>query len=282
VEHGSIVSAQIICERVIIRRLEAKVLAGRKTPILQMAHDESMSGGDRFPLTRWSVIEGARSSDEVERSRAIETICRAYWKAVYKYVRLRWNRATEDAQDLTQGFFAEMLGRELLSRFDPGKSRLRTYLRLCVDSFVMNEDKAERRQKRGGDMQHLALDFNGAEAELGTIDAGAIASAESLDEFFEKEWIRSLFTLAVEELREQAVERGKERAFRFFEAYDLEGDISYQKLAKESGVPVSDVTNGLAWARREFRRIALERLREVCGSEAEFRREARATFGREG
>jgi hypothetical protein len=150
---------------------------------------------------------------------------------------------------------------------------------MCVDSFVLNEDKAERRQKRGGEVQHLALDFAGAEEELGTIDGTEIASAESLDEFFEKEWIRSLFTLAVEELRDLAVERGKERAFRFFEAYDLEGDASYQKLSEENGIAVSDVTNGLAWARREFRRIALERLREVCGSEEEFRREARATFG---
>jgi len=245
-----------------------------------MTHDESM--GDRFPSTRWSVIEGIRSSDEAERTRATETICRAYWKAVYKYVRLRWNRTAEDAQDLTQGFFAEMLERELLHRFDASKSRLRTYLRLCVDSFVMNEDKAERRLKRGGEVQHLALDFEGAEEELGTIDASAIASAESPDEFFDKEWIRSLFTRAVEELRDHAVERDKERSFRFFEAYELEGDISYQKLAEDNGVSVSDVTNGLAWARREFRRIALERLREVCGSEGEFRREARATFGRGG
>lgn len=241
-------------------------------------------GGDRFPLTRWSVIEAMRSSDGAERTRAMETICRMYWSAVYKYVRLRWNRTTEDAQDLTQGFFAEMLKRDLLNRFDASKSRLRTYLRLCVDSFVMNEDKAERRQKRGGDALHLALDFAGAEEELGTIDGATIASAESLDEFFEKEWIRSLFTLAVEGLREYAARRGKARAFRFFEAYDLEGDISYQKLADDSGMSVSDVTNGLAWARREFRRIALERLRELCGSEEEFQREARAMFapGRNG
>src|SRR6266849_3653348 len=113
-----------------------------------MTHDESM--GDRFPSTRWSVIEGIRSSDEAERTRATETICRAYWKAVYKYVRLRWNRTAEDAQDLTQGFFAEMLERELLAKYDPAKSRLRTYLRLCVDSFVMNQEKAAHRQKRGG------------------------------------------------------------------------------------------------------------------------------------
>jgi RNA polymerase sigma factor (sigma-70 family) len=250
-----------------------------------MMADEFTGGHGPFPATRWSVIEGARSENGAERKRALETLCQAYWKPVYKYVRLRWNRAPEDAQDLTQGFFAEMLERELLNRFDAGKSRLRTYLRLCVDSFVMNEDKAARRQKRGGEVQHLALDFAGAEQELGsgTIDAAAIASPESLEEFFEKEWIRSLFALAVEDLRVLCRERERYRAFQLFEAYDLEGDdnMSYEQLAQQNGIAVTDVTNSLAWARREFRRIALERLREICGSDAEFQRETRTTFGRD-
>jgi RNA polymerase sigma factor (sigma-70 family) len=248
-----------------------------------MAQDEFFAGSERFPATRWSVIEAARSPDGEERKLALNKLCAAYWKPVYKYVRLRWNRDGLDAQDLTQGFFAEMLERELLNRFDAGKSRLRTYLRLCVDSFVMNEDKAARRQKRGGDVQHLALDFAEAEEELDgdTIDAAAIASPESLEEFFAKEWVRSLFTLAVEDLRALCSERGRDRDFRLFEAYDLDGDdnASYSELAQRYGVGVTDVTNALSWARREFRRIALERLREICASDEEFQREAGATFG---
>ena len=248
-----------------------------------MIRDDYMGGNERFPATRWSVIQGARSEDGAERKRALETLCEAYWRPVYKYVRLRWNRAAEDAQDLTQGFFAEMLERELLNRFDAGKSRLRTYLRVCVDSFVMNADKAAHRQKRGGEVRHLALDFAGAEEELGngTIDAAAIASPESLEEFFEKEWVRSLFALAVEDLRALCAERGRDRAFHLFEAYDLQGDdnISYEQLARQYGIAVTDVTNALAWARREFRKIALGRLREVCGSDDEFQREAKAAFG---
>jgi RNA polymerase sigma factor (sigma-70 family) len=248
-----------------------------------MTHDEFIPGGDRFPATRCSVIEAARSPDEGERKRALDKLCEAYWKPVYKYVRLRWSRDGPDAQDLTQGFFAEMLERELLNRFDAGKSRLRTYLRLCVDSFVMNEDKAARRQKRGGDVQHLALDFAGAEEEIGgaTIDAATIASPESLEEFFEKEWVRSLFTLAVEDLRVLCAERGHEQDYRLFETYDLDGDdnSSYSQLAQQYGIPVTDVTNALSWARREFRRIALERLREICASNEEFQWEAKATFG---
>jgi RNA polymerase sigma factor (sigma-70 family) len=239
--------------------------------------------GDQFPVTRWSVVDAVRSSDPAEQARALDTLFAAYWKPVYKYVRLRWNRSTEDAQDLTQGFFAEMLERELLAKYNPAKSKLRTYLRLCVDSFVMNQQKAARRQKRGGNATHVALDFQAAEGELvgAAIDPASIPSPESLEEFFEKEWVRSLFALAVEDLRKLCKERERERAFQLFEDYDLSGDseISYDKLAAQYATPVTDVTNALSWARREFRRIALGRLREICGSEEEFHREARAVFG---
>jgi len=236
-----------------------------------------------FPATRWSVIDAVKSGNPAEQARALDTLFAAYWKPVYKYVCLRWNRQTEDAQDLTQGFFAEMLERDLLARYDPAKSRLRTYLRLCVDSFVMNQEKAARRQKRGGNATHVALDFQAAEGELAgaTIDPASIPSPESLEEFFEKEWIRSLFALAVEDLRKFCSERERERTFRLFEEYDLSGDaeISYEMLAAQYAIPVTDVTNALSWARREFRRIALQRLREICGSDEEFHREARSVFG---
>ncbi len=217
----------------------------------------------------------------------MDTLCSAYWKPVYKYVRLRWNRPIEDAQDLTQGFFAQVIERGLLDKFDPAKSRLRTYLRVCVDSFVMNLEKAAKRLKRGGKVAHAWRSIlPAAEQESGgaTMDPAAIPSPESLEDFFEKEWVRGLFELAVEDLREALCSErinGKE-TFRLFDEYDLaagEEHISYDKLAAEYGIPVTDVTNALSWARREFRRVALDRLREICGNEEEFQREARSVFG---
>jgi RNA polymerase sigma factor (sigma-70 family) len=248
-----------------------------------MSPDTHTAGGGRFPATRWSVVEAARSREPAQRERALETLFAAYWRPVYKYVRLRWNRPPADSQDLTQAFFMELLERDLFSKFDPAKSRLRTYLRICVDSFAANVEKAAHRQKRGGNAFHVALDFEAAEDEMnaGTMDPAAIPSPESLEEFFEKEWIRSLFTLAIEDLRKLCEARGKLTPFALFEKYDLDGEenISYAALAQTYAMPVTDVTNALAWARREFRRIALERLREICGSEEEFQREARAVFG---
>src|SRR6202048_2642990 len=212
--------------------------------------------GEQFPVTRWSVIDAVKSQDPEEHARALDTLFAAYWKPVYKYVRLRWNRPAEDAQDLTQGFFAEVLERELLAKYNPAKSKMRTYLRLCVDSFVMNQEKAARRQKRGGNVTHVALDFQAAEGELAgaTIDPASIPSPESLEEFFEKEWVRSLFALAVEDLRKLCRQHDRDRTFRLFEEYDLAGDPdgSYQKLAQQYAIPITDVTNELAWARRQF------------------------------
>jgi RNA polymerase sigma factor (sigma-70 family) len=241
---------------------------------------------DKFPPTRWSVIDAARSDDPGEKDRALETLFTAYWRPVYKYVRIRWNRPAEDAQDLTQGFFTALLERDLLDQYDPARSRLRTFLRICVDSFVMNENKAALRQKRGGNVLHVALDFESAEHELRlrgrAIRADALTSRDSVEQFFEKEWIRSLFSLAVEDLRKLCENRNRETTFRVFDEYDLEGqpDVSYESLAQKHGIPVTDVTNALTWARREFRKFALDRLREICGSYDDFQREVVAVFGR--
>ena len=249
-----------------------------------MAFDRSfISGGGNFPQTRWSVVAAARSDDSAERARALDVLFAAYWKPVYKYIRVKFGKAPDEAQDLTQGFFLELFERDLLSRFAAEKSRLRTYVRMCADSFVLNKIKHAQRQKRGGDTVHLALDFSAAESELNaqTIDPASIPSPESLAEFFEKEWIRSLFASAVEELRQFCGTRGKDAAFALFEIYDLSGDetLTYAQLAETRGLSVSDVTNQLAWARREFRRFAKERLRSICATDEEFWRECRTLFG---
>lgn len=239
----------------------------------------------KFPLTRWSAVLAARSEDPAERSRALEGIVAAYWKPIYKYLRIRWGKSDEDAKDLTQDFFARLLEKDYLEDFDPGKARLRTFLRVCVDRFVANNAKAAKRLKRGGGAVHVSLDFDAAEVELERARPviESIVSPETVDDFLEKEFIRSLFGLAVDELREFCESRGKQLHFQLFEIYDLESQgerpASYAELAQRFEIAPTDVTNHLAFARREFRRIALERLREMTASEEEFRREARAMLG---
>jgi|SRR5262245_7085773 len=234
-----------------------------------------------FPLTRRSVVVAAGSADPALRRRAFEALVAAYWKPVYKYLRLKWGASGEDAEDLTQGFFARALEKGFFDRFDPGRARFRTYLRTCLDGYVANERKARHRLKRGGGAEHVSLDFAAAETEL----AGKRPPAGAdMEEFFHREWVRSLFGLAVEALRRRCAEAGKERCFALFERYDLDGSDAperprYADLARERGIPETQVTNELAWARREFRRLVLEALEEATGSEEEFRAEARQLLG---
>jgi RNA polymerase sigma factor (sigma-70 family) len=238
---------------------------------------ENAQGGG-FPITRHSIVVAAQSNDPVERSRAIEAVTAAYWKPIYKYIRMKWGVAREDAQDFTQEFFARLIEKEFLEAYDPHKGRLRTFLRTCADRLYLNQSRDAQRLKRSGGAAHVPLDFDAAERELAIVTAG-----ESIQEYFEKEWVRSLFILALERLRAQCESSGKAVHFALFERYDLaeeEGPRpSYAQLAREFGLAVTDVTNYLAFSRREFRRAVLGQLREMTASEEEFRREARALLG---
>jgi len=243
--------------------------------------DDTSIGGARqqFPLTRFSVIEGARSEHAGERQRALDVLISVYWKPVYKYIRLHWNKDNETAKDLTQDFFAWLIEKRLLDRFDPGKARLRTYLRVCVDGLVMNTDKAAQRQKRGGDAELLSLDFESAEGELAQLP---IPSQDNPEESFAREFARSLFGLAVERLRKECEERGKLLHFQLLELYDIEEggkELTYDEVARQFGIKTTDVTNYLSFSRKEFRRIVLEELQAMTANEEEFRREARTLLG---
>jgi RNA polymerase sigma factor (sigma-70 family) len=233
-------------------------------------------GGD-FPLTRHSVVLAAKSDDPAVRSRAIEVIAAAYWKPVYKYVRMKWSVEAEDAADFTQDFFTRLLEKEFLDSYDSGKGRLSTFLRTCADRLFLNQIRNSNRLKRGAGNPHLSLDFNEAEQELATI-----SRSESPEERFDKEWVASLFGVCVERLRARCESDGKMIHFELFERYDLEDADprpSYAQLATELGLAVTDVTNHLAFARREFRRCVLDQLREMTATEDEFRREAQALLG---
>ncbi|HYJ80966.1 MAG TPA: sigma-70 family RNA polymerase sigma factor [Longimicrobiaceae bacterium] len=245
------------------------------------ASPEPTLSGAAFPATRHSVLAAVRGADPEARARALDTLAAAYWKPVYKHLRLRWRVAPEDAEDLTQGFFARALERELFHRYDPEQARLRTWLRTCLDSFVANERKAAGRLKRGGGAVLVPLDVPGAERELEALGAAAPDDPEAC---FEREWVRSLFTLAVDRLRARCEAAGKLAHFELFERYDVEGPgspgrVTYRELADERGIPVTQVTNHLSVVRRWFREGVLELLREISGSEAEFRAEARALLG---
>jgi RNA polymerase sigma factor (sigma-70 family) len=251
-----------------------------------MASDFDIRGTDgRFPPTRRSALESIGSSDPVEAARAFELLVRAYWKPVYAHVRLRWARPAEDARDLTQDFFARALEKRHFTGFDPSRARFRTYLKGALDNFVLESTRAERREKRGGALTRLSLDFDVAEAELARLGT---RDATTIDTCFETEWTRSLFAAALDAFDDRCRKDGKHLHLTVFRRYVIEPEVdpqassakpSYAALASELAISVTDVTNHLAWARRTFRELVLEELRAITATDEEFKSEARAVLG---
>ena len=234
-----------------------------------------------FPVTRHSVVVLLGSSDPETRRRAFETVAATYWKPIYKYIRLRWNIPPGDAEDLTQEFFSQACERGFLERYDQSRARFRTFLRTCIDGTVINAGKAAARLKRGGGQPLLSLDFPGAETELSGLTP---AAAFDVDEFFRREFVRSLLELAVRRLEGELAAAGKSVHFDLFRRYDIEvsadpAEVTYGGLAREFGLPETQVTNFLALARRRFRHHVLEALAELTSSREEFSAEARDVLG---
>jgi RNA polymerase sigma factor (sigma-70 family) len=214
-----------------------------------------------FPSTQLSLLEAATHGLANE---ALERVLALYWKPVYRFIRVKFRKNNEDAKDLTQGFFTSALEREFFVRFDPAKASFRTYLRMAVERFAVNQHAAANRQKRGGDI------------EFEPVEEQAVAT-ESPEKIFEREWQRQLFALALDDLRAHCDACGKQLQFRIFEAYDLAEDEcpSYASLAAHHSIAETAVTNHLAWARRSLRGFVTERLRGVTSGEQELSKEMR-------
>jgi DNA-directed RNA polymerase specialized sigma24 family protein len=232
-----------------------------------------------YPTTRHSLVAAAGAPDAGTRGAAVDALVRLYWRPAYGRLRLKWGLQPADAEDRVQEFFSGLLDGEVFAGYEPGRSRFRTYLRMCLDRFAAKARRDEHRLKRGGGAAHLPLDFAGAERELGLVGATGDADA-----WFDREWVRALLSHAVEELR--LATRGTPREIRFqvLECYDLhpahDGERpGYRDIAERFDIPLTQVTNHLAWARRELRRLVLARLAEVTGGDAELREEAEDLFG---
>jgi RNA polymerase sigma factor (sigma-70 family) len=224
------------------------------------------------------VVEAIRDDDPDTRRQALGTLVAGYWRPVYAHLRRKWRLQPADAEDLTQDFFAQAVTGDFLRGYDRTQARFRTYMRACLDRFIANAQRDGRRLKRGGGVALVPLDFATAERQLAT------DSLDDGDTWFDREWVRGVFADAVVELRRACEGTPREIRFTVFERYDFapqrEADRpSYRALAEELGVPVTQVTNHLAWARRELRRLVLQRLRLLTASDAEFREEAEELLG---
>ncbi len=224
-----------------------------------------------FPETQLSVFAGLQGEDEVLRERSFERLLQAYYKPAYKHLRLKWRKSPEETEDLAQGFFLRVTERSTFSAFEPTRGRFRTFLRTCLDNFVLHQEEARQRLKRGSAFRVVSSDASEAEHEL-VANAG-----ESVVDVFDREFVRNLMQRSVAQLGERMTASGRPIYFEVLKRYDLcdgTDEPTYASVAAELGIKSSDVTNYLHAARKELKLLVLDVLRDLTASQEEFELEA--------
>jgi RNA polymerase sigma-70 factor (ECF subfamily) len=209
--------------------------------------DPPAPGPREFPTTHWSLVVAAKP-DEASRTRArkaLEELCRAYWYPLYAFVRYR-GYSSDEAQDLTQSFFAQIIETRGFASADPERGRFRSYLLGAMKHFLANEWHRARAQKRGGGVTFLDLDALDPEARY------ALEPAQSTDPDagFDREWAQETIARAMEKLRAESEARGKGELFE-----GLKGSFTGDEPARSDTAARLGMTEGAV-------KVAVHRLRK--------------------
>ena len=218
-----------------------------------------------FATTRWSIVLAAGQNISGESRGALQTLCQTYWFPVYAYVRRRHSRA-EDAQDLTQGFFAHLLSRDAIGKAEPERGRFRAFLLTALKNFLGGEREKAGAEKRGGGTTPLRLDFESGESRL-KIEPAHDLTPERL---FERRWVLALIDQVLESLRRELAAEGKEGHFE-----QLKGGIIGEMTAEGYDQAGADLGISAAAAKQAAYRLR-KRYREL------FRQEVGRTVAEDG
>jgi DNA-directed RNA polymerase specialized sigma24 family protein len=211
----------------------------------------SREGRAWFSTTHWSVVLKARSPDEAESRDALSTLCQAYWSPVFSYIRHRGHDA-ETARDLTQGFFAALLGRRGIAEARREKGRFRSFLLGSVKNFLCDENDYRNAQKRGGGQTPISIDADTLEAVLA---AEALATHVTPETLFEQRWALALLDHVLLDLEREMEDAGSVERFRKLSPYLVgDADSPYPDLAQDLGITETGV------------RVALHRMRQRFGA----------------
>jgi RNA polymerase sigma-70 factor (ECF subfamily) len=144
----------------------------------------------------------------------MERLCRTYWYPLYAYVR-RAGYATEDAQDLTQDFFARLLAKGYFASADRNRGRFRSFLLTSLKHHLANEFHSRTRVKRGGDAQFVWLDAPTAETRF----AAEPADTGTPETLYERRWALTLLETSLDRLREEYRAQGRGAVYEALKAY---------------------------------------------------------------
>ena len=217
-----------------------------------------------FASTRWTVVYQAADSKASSRDvlSALSELCQVYWRPVYLFLR-RQGISQHDAQDLTQGFFAELIEHRIYSRADPTKGRFRSFLLGTLKHFLAHARDHDRAQKRGGGAVPVQLD-DVAISEAETY--AARCNNWSADGVFEREWAGSVARQALDRLGQEYELGGKGALFealKFHLGANPVAAVTYEEIARRLGRSAATLRVYAARLRARYRAILRE---EVSGT----------------
>ncbi len=224
-------------------------------------------GRRQFATTHWSLV-GAAKADEVSQARAreaLEELCRSYWYPLYAFVRSRGYSA-DDAQDLTQAFFARIIETSGFASADRERGRFRSYLLGAMKHFLANEWHRAQTQKRGGQVRFIEWDALDLEARY----AGASEQWDNPEHLFDREWALETITGALQELRDEMANAGKSEQFDALKSsLTGEDESPREEIAARLDMSEGAVKVAVHRLRRRYSKLPRAAIAETVSNEAD-------------
>jgi RNA polymerase sigma factor (sigma-70 family) len=245
---------------------------------MSSSHDQMRCRGDgnaQFTTTHWSVVLRAAHPASVTAEAALSRLCQTYWYPLYAFVRRR-GHSPEDAQDLTQGFFAHVLANHALTTVDQARGKFRSFLLASLRHFLVNDWERARTEKRGGGQPAVSLDAAAAESRYGLEPV----DHASPDKLFERNWALALMEDALARLRAEQAEAGKAAQFAAMHPclMDDAGAPRHAELAAQLGMSADAVKMAVSRLRRRYRELLCDEIAQTVSSPAEVEEEIRHLF----
>jgi RNA polymerase sigma factor (sigma-70 family) len=211
---------------------------------------------------------GSHAEPEIAGA-ALAELCQAYWAPLYTFVRSR-GYTVDDAQDLTQSFFAYLLEHKVYARADRQKGRFRTFLLASVKNFLADAADRERTLKRGGAQNLLPLHEELAEAAESLFQTHIGTSNN--DRLFDRSWAEALVAAGLERLSADYKGQGKGRLFnelRIFVAGGGDAPPTYTELADRLGISESTLRSHVTRLRARYREALRAEVRRTVDTETQ-------------
>ena len=232
----------------------------------------------QFATTRWSLIlSAANSQSEEQKARdALEELCRIYWRPVFVFV-CRRGYSMQDAQDLTQDFFLNILERNWLEHADRNRGRFRTLLLTSLQNFLVNAVEKARTRKRGGDLEFISWDDWMAEAPSQLSISDQALGSLPAERLFDVRWATTVLAQAFRRLREECEAKDRLRLFYALSRHLIQerDEVSYANLSATLGVAETAVKNQLHIMRQRYRCLLRDEVAHTVENSADVEDEIR-------